>query len=125
MNGGAIGSTSFMYLFMVIILNIIAKRHQQNRLFVLVLSNIILLYVFEYYLGDVLVHPYPNRSSYYSDIIFVFILILVGSFFTTRFIKRSYDEGRNLIKERTEELELANEKRTNAFINLAHETKLP
>jgi signal transduction histidine kinase/DNA-binding NarL/FixJ family response regulator len=125
MNGGAIGSTSFMYLFMVIILNIIAKRHQQNRLFLLVLSNIILLYILEYYHGDVLVHPYPNRSSYYSDIIFVFILILVGSFFTTRFIKRSYDEGRNLIKERTEELELANEKRTNAFINLAHETKTP
>jgi signal transduction histidine kinase/DNA-binding NarL/FixJ family response regulator len=125
MNGGAIGSTTFMYLFMVIILNIIAKRHQQNKLFLLVLSNIILLYILEYYMGDVLVHPYPNKSSYYSDIIFVFILILVGSFFTTRFIKRSYDEGRNLIKERTNELELANEKRTNAFINLAHETKTP
>jgi two-component system sensor histidine kinase ChiS len=125
MNGGAIGSTTFMYLFMVIILNIIAKRHQQNTLFVLVLSNIILLYILEYYQGDVLVHPYPSKSSYYSDIVFVFLLILVGSFFTTRFIKRSYDEGRNLIKERTNELELANEKRTNAFINLAHETKTP
>jgi two-component system sensor histidine kinase ChiS len=125
MNGGAIGSTTFIYLFMVIILNIIAKRHQQNKLFLLVLSNIIFLYILEYYFGDRLVHQYPNRSSYYSDIIFVFILILVGSFFTTRFIKRSYDEGRNLIKERTNELELANEKRTNAFINLAHETKTP
>lgn len=125
MNGGAIGSTTFMYLFMVIILNIIAKRHQQNKLFLLVLSNIILLYILEYFLGDILVHPYPNKSSYYSDITFVFLLILVGSFFTTRFIKRSYDEGRNLIKERTNELELANEKRTNAFINLAHETKTP
>ncbi len=125
MNGGAIGSTSFMYLFMVIILNIIAKRHQQNRLFLLVLSNIIVLYILEYYFGDILVHRYPNRSSYYSDIIFVFILILVGSFFTTRFIKRSFDDGRNLVKERTNELELANENRTNAFINLAHETKTP
>ncbi|MFI5151331.1 MAG: ATP-binding protein [Bacteroidia bacterium] len=29
------------------------------------------------------------------------------------------------VKERTRELELANEKRTNAFVNLAHETKTP
>lgn len=29
------------------------------------------------------------------------------------------------VKERTQELELANEKRTNSFVNLAHETKTP
>ena len=29
------------------------------------------------------------------------------------------------VKERTKELELANEQKTNTFINLAHETKTP
>jgi serine phosphatase RsbU (regulator of sigma subunit) len=99
MNGGAIGSTSFMYLFTVIILNIIAKPHQQNGLFLLVLANIAVLYAMEYLFGSLLVHRYPDVETYYSDIIFVFVLILFGVFFTTRFIKRSYDEGRNLVNE--------------------------
>ncbi len=99
MNGGAIGSTSFMYLFTVIILNIIAKPDQQNGLFILVLVNISVLYVVEYFYGYFLVHPYPNILSYYSDVIFVFLLILFGVFFSTRFIKRSYDEGRNIVQQ--------------------------
>ena len=99
MNGGAMGSTSFMYLFTIIILNTIAKPSQQNGIFLLVLFNIGLLYIVEYFWGYHLVQPYANVSAYYSDIIFVFILILFGVFFTTRFIKRSYDEGRNLVNQ--------------------------
>lgn len=99
MNSGAIGSTSFMYLFTVIILNIIAKPQQQNGLFFLVMLNILTLYVLEYFFGYRLIHHYPSVKDYYTDIIFVFMLILIGVFFTTRFIKRSYDEGRNLVNE--------------------------
>lgn len=125
MNAGAIGSTSFMYLYTVIVLNIIAERHQQNGLFLLILSNIIVLYILEYYFGGLIVRPYINVTNQYCDIIFVFLLILIGVFFTTRFIKRSYDKEKNRVRERTKELEIANEKRTNVFINLAHETKTP
>ena len=125
MNGGAVGSVPFMYLCTVLILNFIARPEQQNSLFVMVLLNIVLLYALEYYAGDKLVRSYPNRSIYYFDMIFVFVIILFCVFLSTRFIKRSYDKERNLVKERTSELEISNEKRTNVFINLAHETKTP
>src|SRR6185295_3170682 len=115
MNGGAVGSVSFMYLCTVLILNFIARPDQQNGLFMIVLVNIVLLYVLEYYFGDRLVHSYPNKSIYYFDMIFVFTIILFCVFFSTRFIKRSYDNERNLVRERTKELEISNEKRTNVF----------
>ena len=125
MNSGAIGSTSFMYLYTVIVLTIIAERRQQNGLFLLIFFNIIVLYLLEFFFGAAIVRPYINSSNQYSDIIFVFLLILIGVFFTTRFIKRSYDKEKDIVKQRTDELELSNEKRTNVFINLAHETKTP
>lgn len=125
MNGGGIGSTSFMYLYTVIVLNIIAERRQQNGLFLLILFNILMLYGLEYFAGDVLVRPYSSAINHYSDNTFVFMIILIGVFFTTRFIKRSYDKERNLVKMKTRELEISNERKTNAFINLAHETKTP
>ena len=125
MNAGAIGSTSFMYLFTVIVLTITAEKHQQNGLFMLILLNIMVLYFAEYLYGNVLVRPYMSVSNQYSDIVFVFLLILIGVFYTTRFIKRSYDIEKKSVRERTKELELADEKRTNIFINLAHETKTP
>lgn len=125
MNGGGIGSTSFMYVYAVIVLSIMAERHQQNGLFLLIMSNILVLYGLEYFAGDVLVRPYSSSINHYSDNTFVFIVILMGVFFTTRFIKRSYDKERNLVKMKTQELEISNEKRTNTFINLAHETKTP
>lgn len=99
MNGGALGSVSFMYLCTVLILNFIAKPREQNGLFLVVLLNIAILYVLEYYYGDVLVKSYPSRSSYYFDMVFVFIIVLFCVFFSTRYIKRSYDEGRNLVNQ--------------------------
>ncbi|HET6224805.1 MAG TPA: hypothetical protein VFF27_00905, partial [Bacteroidia bacterium] len=108
MNSGAIGSTSFMYLFTVIILNIIAKPSQQDGLFILVLCNIAALLLAEYFYGYVLIHPYANVRAYYSDIVFVFILILLGVFFTTRFIKRSFDDSRNLVNQQKTIIEKQN-----------------
>lgn len=67
----------------------------------------------------------PNEATQYFDIAFVFIIILFCVFFSTRYIKRSYERERNLVQEKTRELEISNEKRTNVFINLAHETKTP
>lgn len=99
MNGGALGSVSFMYLCTVLILNFIAKPNQQNGLFLIVLLNIAVLYGLEYYYGNDLVKSYPSKSSYYFDMVFVFIIVLFCVFFSTRYIKRSYDEGRNLVNE--------------------------
>ncbi len=125
MNGGAIGSVTFMYVCTLMILNFIANPGQQNKLFLTVLFNLVVLYILEYFWGGKLVHAYPDKNIYYFDIIFVFIIILFCVFFSTRYIKRSYEKERNLVKEKTKELELSNEKRTNVFINLAHETKTP
>ena len=99
MNGGALGSVSFMYLCTVLILNFIAKPTQQNGLFIIILVNIAMLYALEFHYGDFLVKPYPSKSSYYFDMIFVFIIVLFCVFFSTRYIKRSYDEGRNLVNQ--------------------------
>ncbi|HET6224804.1 MAG TPA: ATP-binding protein [Bacteroidia bacterium] len=125
MNGGGVGSVSFMYLCTLMILNFIASSNQQNKLFIIVLLDVIVLYIADYFWGDVLVHHYPDTRTQYFDIAFVFMLILFCVFFSTRYIKRAYEKERNLVREKTKELEISNEKRTNVFINLAHETKTP
>lgn len=99
MNGGALGSVPFMFLCTVLILNFIAKPAQQYGIFAFILVNIAILYALEFYFGDHLIHPYPTRTAYYFDMIFVFIIILFCVFFSTRFIKRSYDAGRELVNE--------------------------
>lgn len=99
MNAGSIGSGSYLYLLSLVLLIIIARRHQQNWIFSLVLLNISVLYILEYYFGNRLVHPYPDLSSYYGDMIFVFILVLFCVFFATRFIKRSFDDERNIVNQ--------------------------
>ena len=108
MNNGALGSVSFMYLCTVLILNFIAKPNQQNGLFVLVLLNIGILYGLEYWYGDLLVHPYPTKLSNYLDVAFVFIIVLCCVFFSTRYIKRSYDEARNLVSSQNMIIERQN-----------------
>ncbi|MBX9853536.1 MAG: response regulator, partial [Cytophagaceae bacterium] len=62
-------------------------------------------------------------------------LLVMTVLFIRRSVKQSKDEYTQLqelnedllnkVKERTSELELANEQKTNTFINLAHETKTP
>jgi len=62
-------------------------------------------------------------------------LLVMTVLFIRRSVKQSKDEYiqlqvlnkdlLNKVKERTSELELANEQKTNTFINLAHETKTP
>lgn len=88
MNGGNIGSVSFMYLCTLMILNFIASSNQQNKLFLLVLIDIILLYILDHFWGSILVHPYPDATTQYYDVAFVFIIVLCCVFFSTRYINR-------------------------------------
>jgi hypothetical protein len=85
MNGGANGSTSLIYILALIMFTIIARRDQQNLIFCLFLSNISILCILEFYYSKALVHSYTSLSNYYLDMIFVFSLVFISSFFTTRF----------------------------------------
>ena len=139
MNGGTIGSVSYLYLLTLVLFITISKRSQQNLIFGLFLLNLAIIYLLEYYWGDKIVHPYETEYMHYSDMVFVFILVLFVTFFIIRFVKRAYDRERHkvllqkeiiekqnqILAEKTKDLELANEQRTNTFINLAHETKTP
>lgn len=94
MNGGALGSISYIYLLGLAMFITIAKRSQQNLIFILFLSNIAIIDILEYYLGDQLVHPYADSYDRYLDVTFVFTLVLFFFFFYLRFIKRALDNKR-------------------------------
>jgi len=98
-NGGTAGSVSYIYLLTIALLIFISKREQQNLLFALFLADIIIVYIIEYFFGDLLVHPYPNKSSYYSDMIFVFLLVFFCIFFLVRFITRLYENERKMVHQ--------------------------
>ncbi len=97
MNNGAIGSIPYIFILSLIILVLIAKRNQQNNILYIFLITIICLYALEYFFGDVLVYEYPSKQIYYKDMIFVFNLVLVSTFFVARYVKRSYEYERNKV----------------------------
>jgi hypothetical protein len=116
MNGGLIGSVPYIYLLSLIVLIITAKRHQHNKIFSLFIVNISILYILEYYFGEQLVHPYANRSSYYNDLIFVFILVLFCLFFLTRVFKRSYDNEREKVHNQAAIIEKQNKEHRSSLV---------
>ncbi len=95
LNNGIIGSIPYIFILSFIILILISKHHQQNRVFYLFIFTLFILYGIEYFWGDILVYKYPNKSIYYKDMVFVFILVLIFIFIAIRYVKRSYEIERD------------------------------
>lgn len=97
MNNGAIGSIPYIFILSLIILVLISRRHQQNKILYLFITTVFFLYVLEYYFGELLVFEYPTKQIYYKDMIFVFNLVMVCAFYVSRYVKRSYEEEREKV----------------------------
>lgn len=108
MNGGVIGSVPYLYLLGIIVFSITARRENLTGIFCLFLLNLFLLYILEHFWGDILMHKYPDESSHYSDMIFVFLIVFLIIYFLTRFVKRLYDDERNTAQEQKKIIELQN-----------------
>ncbi len=95
MNSGIIGSIPYVFILSFIILILISKHHQQNKVFYLFFITLFILYGLEYFFGDQLVQEYPTKSIYYKDMVFVFVVVLIVIFIAIRYVKRSYEIERD------------------------------
>jgi len=109
MNGGAIGSVPYIYLLSIILFVITARHKDLNGIFYLFLLNLSLLYILEYFFGNNLVHRYPDSISHYNDMVFVFIIVFLCIFSLTRFIKRLYNDEKNMAQEQKKIIEQKND----------------
>ena len=99
MNAGSIGSVTYIYILALMFFVIIAKRNDQNKILYIFIINISGLYILEYFFGDKIIIPYSDKYNQYSDMVFVFLLVLFWVFFLSRFIKRSYDDEKELVNK--------------------------
>jgi serine phosphatase RsbU (regulator of sigma subunit) len=97
MNNGVIGSIPYIFILSLIVMVLISKHHQLNRVFYIFITTIFVLYGLEYFLGEYIVVPYPSEDVYYKDMTFVFTLVFVCTYYLTRYIKVSYDEEREKV----------------------------
>ena len=120
MNGGVIGSVPYLYLLGIIVFSITARRENLTGIFCLFLLNLFLLYILEHFWGDILMHKYPDESSHYSDMIFVFLIVFLIIYFLTRFVKRLYDDERNTAQEQKKIIELQNKDLLSSMTNASY-----
>jgi serine phosphatase RsbU (regulator of sigma subunit) len=116
MNGGATGSTSFIYIPAIILVIIIAKRKQQNLLFSIFLLNITILYFLEYYYGKKIIHKYDSPKNHYNDMAFVFYFVLILTFFLVRFFKRMFEDERNIVNRQKKIIEQQNKEHISSLV---------
>jgi serine phosphatase RsbU (regulator of sigma subunit) len=99
MNGGLIGSTTYIYILSLFLIVILAKPHQQDIMFLIFIANILGLLVIEYFCSSTLIRPYTSTQGYYTDIGFTFLLVLVAVFFLMRFFKRLYEAEKSIVEQ--------------------------
>jgi serine phosphatase RsbU (regulator of sigma subunit) len=109
MNGGALGSTAYLYILSLFLIIIISKPLQQNMVFLIFLVNIGILYFLEYFHGEKLVHSYSSHRGYYMDMIFTFVLVLFFVFSLLRFFKRLYETEKATVEKQKVIIQQQNE----------------
>ncbi len=95
LNNGISGSVPYIFILSFIIIILISKHYQQNKVFYLFFFTLCILYGLEYFWGDKLVYEYPDKSIYYKDMVFVFIMVLIFVFIAIRYVKRSFEIERD------------------------------
>ncbi|MFW5804856.1 MAG: ATP-binding protein, partial [bacterium] len=125
LNGGIVGSINYIFLLGLMTILLVSKKGQRYWLLFIYFFDITALYVLDYMMGNKIIVPYSSKENHYNDMTFVFLVVIIGVFFILDHFKQSYDKERDKVKEKTKELERANEERLNAFITLTHEIRTP
>jgi len=102
---GIIGSTTFFYMLILIVLLNVAKRKEQSIIFLVIFLNIITLYIIEILWGKKIITQYASEEAHYADMMYSFVLALVGMFFLARFFKRSFDNKKQTVEKQKKIIE--------------------
>ena len=122
-NGGVNGTSPVLFLVAIIVTVGISKpKHHYIFILIFFLHLLTMLVLDEYVIHDMII-PYPNKHSYYQDLIFTYAISMLIVFWILRFYKLAYIKENDKLTRQKEELEKNISVKNMYFTIMVHDLK--
>ena len=124
-NSGINGPSLLIFIFSCFLIISIAPKKQYWFWMMLNFLIVITLLAIEYNYPELVMNTYTDNKSRFIDIIYTYILAAFFIFLITNYIRQSYHTEKELVEQKANELEQANETKNKLFSILAHDLRSP